>query len=101
MIRLLVRFSVRYKCVKRCRNLIGTDAPIKNTPLRMGIGIDYGEVVTGMIGSTHTVQYTAIGDPVNIASRLCDMARPGQIVLSQRAMNQVAENVEGRNTGPG
>ena len=68
-------------------------------PLEIGIGVDVGEVVTGMIGSTHTIQYTAIGDPVNTASRLCDVAKPGQIVLSQRAMDRVSEHVEAETLG--
>jgi adenylate cyclase len=52
-------------------------------PLRFGIGLNAGAVIVTHAGSTWRRQYTAIGDPVNVASRLCSQAGPGQIVLSE------------------
>ena len=41
-----------------------------SVPIRMGVGMCRGEVFAGNVGSVHQIQYTVLGDPVNLASRL-------------------------------
>ncbi|TLZ17581.1 MAG: adenylate/guanylate cyclase domain-containing protein [Gammaproteobacteria bacterium] len=48
----------------------------------LGIGINEGDVVAGNVGSSSYMSYTIIGDTVNIAARLCQRARAGEILFS-------------------
>lgn len=66
--------------------------------LKLGIGINTGEVILGMIGSKKRADYTFIGDNVNTASRLCDAAQPGEILIADSTYSQAPENL--RVTGP-
>ena len=60
--------------------------------IRIGIGINSGEVITGSIGSERRKDYTVIGDPVNVAARLQEFskeARHSGIILSESTCRQV------------
>ncbi len=62
-------------------------------PLSVGIGINTGTCVYGAIGSSKTLQYTVIGDTVNTASRLCSLAKPGEIICSENTIAKVQGKV--------
>ncbi len=77
---------------------IHQDLPPSNR-LAFGIGITTGPAVVGSIGSTMIKNYTAIGDSVNLASRLQAHAEPMQILLNLTAYRQVADHVVAREIG--
>jgi class 3 adenylate cyclase len=58
-----------------------------------GIGIAHGYATLGTIGFEGRFDYAAIGTVCNVASRLCDEAKPGQILTSPRVMMLVKDAV--------
>ncbi len=57
--------------------------------VQIGIGINSGEVVAGNIGSKHRMDYTLIGDNVNLAARLESNAKSGQILVSTATVKRL------------
>jgi adenylate cyclase len=61
-------------------------------PLEVGIGVNTGQAVVGYIGSSDRHEFTAIGDSVNTSSRLCGVAKGGEILAAESTI---------RRAGPG
>jgi len=67
--------------------------------LDFSIGVALGYATIGRIGFEGRYDYGAVGSVLNLASRLCDAAEPGQIVIGPRVLAEVEEIVEAKPLG--
>jgi adenylate cyclase len=65
-------------------------------PIAVGVGINTGLAVVGLMGSSRRPEYTAIGDTVNVASRLCGLAGAGEILVSAETARGAGQAVTTR-----
>ena len=61
--------------------------------LGFGIGISHGYATMGTVGFEGRLDYSAIGTVANVASRLCDEAKSGQILISQRVLMEIEGSI--------
>ena len=57
-------------------------------PIQVGIGVNTGQAVVGYMGSSERHEFTAIGDSVNTASRLCGLAKGGEVLCSEHTLRK-------------
>jgi class 3 adenylate cyclase/CHASE2 domain-containing sensor protein len=59
--------------------------------MQIGIGVNTGDVFLGNIGSMERMEFTVIGDVVNVSSRFSGLAKPGQLLLTEASADKVGE----------
>ncbi len=64
-------------------------AKSRDLAIQIHIGINSGKVAAGNIGSPRLIQYATIGDTTNVASRICNVANAGEIVISSETLNRL------------
>jgi adenylate cyclase len=55
--------------------------------INLRVGVNSGLMQAGILGSEYRMEYTVVGDAVNLASRLCDAAQPGEALVSESVYN--------------
>ncbi len=63
-------------------------------PVYLRIGVNSGEMLAGVLGSLQRVEYTVVGDAVNLASRLCSAARPGEVLISSALRARITDRTD-------
>lgn len=64
-------------------------------PFGLGIGLSTGEVAAALLGSEERLEYTLVGDTVNLAQRLQDLARPaGTTVVAETTANRLGDGID-------
>jgi adenylate cyclase len=74
--------------------LIGLNVRLKaggRPEIQIHLGVNSGRVAAGNIGSERYLQYATIGDTTNVASRICSVAGPGEIVISETTYERLRE----------
>jgi len=69
------------------------------TVIDIGIGINSGFVVAGYVGTAERVEFTVLGDPVNVAHRLESLARPNRVVIGPVTAASVTDRFRTRRLG--
>jgi len=67
--------------------------------LRVRVGVNTGPVVVGVVGTDTAHEYTAMGDAVNVASRMQSAARPGSVLVTSATYRFVAQLVDAVDVG--
>ncbi|MCR9162115.1 MAG: adenylate/guanylate cyclase domain-containing protein [Nannocystaceae bacterium] len=59
--------------------------------LEVGLGVNVGDVVFGAMGARNRMDFTVIGDAVNLGARLCSAAQPGQVLVSRFVLDATGD----------
>jgi len=88
--KLAVRAAIEAQ--RKMNELCGRNSDLTN--VQFGIGINTGKAVAGNVGSSGRVEYTVIGDTVNLASRICGIASGKEILIGPETYQQIQGEID-------
>jgi len=83
-----------------CKTLNEARAAAGEKEINIGIGLNSGDVVMGNMGSEDHMDYTVIGDSINVAARLCGVAQPGQVLVSKLIVDEIGDRAKWKELPP-
>ena len=89
-----IEMQKQIKCLNKVRK------KRKESPIKVGMGINRGPVVSGNIGSRDLMDYTVIGDTVNLGARLCSAAGADDIFVSETVFQETKKGFSYNNLEP-
>ena len=79
VLRTALRMQDRFELLNKTYK-VGYSKPVD---IGLGVGITAGTAIVGNLGSANRMEFTLIGDTVNLASRLCGIAKHGQVLVNE------------------
>jgi class 3 adenylate cyclase len=83
-----------------CKELNAARLASGEKTISIGIGLNNGEVVMGNMGSEDHMDYTVIGDNINIAARMCGIAQPGMVLASKAIAEAIGDQASLKDQHP-
>jgi class 3 adenylate cyclase len=93
-VRAAYKMQARIEIFNRQRATVFPELTGHREDIRIGVGIHSGMATVGFIGTSDRYEYTAIGDCVNIASRLCSEAEGGEILITRVVADAIGDQGE-------
>jgi adenylate cyclase len=87
------------RCALELQHYVTNERQEGGPTVAFGFGINTGEFVAGFLGAQGRLEYTVIGDTVNVAARLTAIARRDNVVVSERTLRELGEDVEAFDLG--
>lgn len=69
--------------------------PLSTAGARVGVGVNFGEAFVGVLGADERLDFSALGDTVNVAARLGSLAGPGEMLVSRATWERAGRTLGG------